>query len=63
MVFATAKYWGYLPHVVLHFPLRYYRQLRDFYLKTLEQPEQVDTPDPDSKDFDFDAELFRGDSL
>lgn len=32
MAFAVAKFWGLMPHVVWHYPFRYYRELRDFYI-------------------------------
>jgi len=61
MAFATAKFWGLLPHVVWHYPFRYYKELRDFYVASL-QP-SAPSEDPESVDFDINAEIFKGDSL
>lgn len=49
MAFATAKFWGILPHVIWHYPFRYYRELRDFYLATLRPVPSVrrSSDDPD----------------
>lgn len=41
MAFAIAKFWGVMPHVVWHYPFRYYRELRDFYLASLPPPPSV----------------------
>lgn len=61
MVFAVAKFWGDLPHVVWRYPFRYYKELRDFYLASL-QPASP-SGDPKSVDFDINAEIFKGDSV
>ena len=63
MAFATAKYWGLLPHVVWHYPFRYYKELRDFYFASLPPMGTPEAPDEESVDFDVDAEMFRGDSI
>ena len=60
MVFATAKYWGLLPHVLWRFPFRYYRELRDFYIASLLSPASRDDA---SQQFDFDAESLRGEAI
>lgn len=60
MAFATAKFWGLLPHIVWHYPFRYYKELRDFYFATLQPATEEDE---ESVDFDINAEMFKGDSL
>ena len=60
MCFVLAKYWGTLPHVVWHYPVRYYTELRDFYLASLRPASGSDEGD---NTFDFDAEMFKGDAI
>jgi hypothetical protein len=60
VAFATAKFWGLLPHIVWHYPFRYYKELRDFYFATLQPATEEDE---ESVDFDINAEMFKGDSL
>jgi hypothetical protein len=59
MVFATAKFWGLLPHTVWRYPFRYYKELRDFYLQTL----QPQAPSASEETMDFNSELFKGDAI
>jgi len=59
MVFAVAKFWGTLPDVVWHYPFRYYKELRDFYLASLQPARSSE----DGDTIDFDAEIFRGDAI
>jgi hypothetical protein len=59
MVFILAKFWGTLPHLVWHYPFRYYMELRAFYLASLTPP----VPKSEEETFDFDSEMFRGDSV
>jgi len=61
MAFATAKFWGILPHVIWRFPFRYYRELRDFYIATLAGPRADVSVDRDSGAWD--TESFSGGSL
>jgi hypothetical protein len=63
VAFATARYWNILPHVIWHYPFRYFKELRDFYFASLQPPTVHEAVDPDSIDFDVNAEMFRGDSL
>lgn len=60
-----AKYWGLQPNEVWSYPYRYYMELRGFYLASLAQPEREESSErsDDDIDFDYDADLFRGDSL
>lgn len=68
----TARWWGILPHVIWRYPFRYFKELRDAYLATL-QPMKRPSDDDDSVDYrspearerviEFDRELFRGDAL
>ena len=68
----TARWWGILPHVIWRYPYRYFKELRDAYLATLQPPKVADS-DEDSVDWktgearerviEFDRELFRGDAL
>lgn len=37
-MFIVAKYWGIQPHVLAHYPLRYYVELRSFYQRSLQSP-------------------------
>jgi hypothetical protein len=67
---ATAHHWGILPHVIWKYPFRYFKELRDAYIATFQAPvEQLRKKAPFDVEGDkqqlieFDAELFRGDSL
>jgi hypothetical protein len=63
MAFATAKFWGLMPHVIWRYPFRYYRELRDFYIATL-TPVNVNTSSGDSEGLmDWDANSFQGDRV
>jgi hypothetical protein len=61
VAFATAKYWDILPHILWHYPFRYYKELRDFYIAA-SRPAPV-ASDDDSIDFDINAEMFKGDAI
>jgi hypothetical protein len=63
VAFAVAKYWGLLPHVLWHYPFRYYKELRDAYIASLQPGSPVKDEDENSIDFDINAEIFKGDSL
>lgn len=58
-----AKYWGLLPHVIWHYPFRYYKELRDAYITSLQPGPAAKDEDENSIDFDINAEIFKGDSL
>jgi hypothetical protein len=49
MAFAVAKFWGLMPHVVWHYPFRYYRELRDFYIASLPSAPRVTLSDSDDE--------------
>ena len=67
----TARWWGILPHVIWRYPFRYFKELRDAYLATLQpakRPRDDDSVDYRSSEarervIEFDRELFRGDAL
>jgi hypothetical protein len=60
VAFAVAKYWGLLPHVVWHYPFRYYVELRGFYLASFGS-----SPDRDKlrTSFNWDEERFEGEAI
>jgi hypothetical protein len=61
MAFATAKFWGILPHVIWRFPFRYYKELRDHYIAQLTG--SVVEQGSSSTSVNWDEESFGGDSV
>lgn len=60
VVFAVAKFWGLLPHVVWQYPFRYYTELRAVYLASFGS-----SPGDGSNtrtSFDWSEESFRGEA-
>jgi len=61
VAFATAKFWNILPDVIWHYPFRYYKELRDFYIASLQPPPPA--KDSSLTEFNINDEMFRGDSI
>jgi hypothetical protein len=64
MAVATAKFWGILPHVIWRYPFRYYKELRDFYIRQESARVVVQrSSSPSNGDFDWDQESLRGEAI
>jgi hypothetical protein len=64
MAVATAKFWGILPHVIWRYPFRYYKELRDFYIRQESVRVAVrGSSSPRSDEFDWEQESLRGEAI
>ena len=64
MAVATAKFWGILPHVIWRYPFRYYKELRDFYIRQESARVVVQrSSSSGNEEFDWTQESLRGEAI